>query len=144
MFTFEVLKDKDDTILRDGETLTHKLMMRDSVTKSDVQIALEATQAVMARDVALLARNRRPGFYYADSMVDSGAEARAVARQATYDAYDKDVSTAWMGKAATATVNDSAAVDPRTQQYDAVAAKAAKEAAYSAYDATVEHAWRNK
>jgi hypothetical protein len=112
-FTFEVLDD--DGILRDGETRTHRMMMRDSKTLTPLEIADAATKAVMARDSAAFASARRPGFHYADSAVDSRAEARAANRQASYDAYDREISTAWQCKAPV--VTDDA--DPRAAWHDA-------------------------
>jgi hypothetical protein len=94
-FTFEVLDD--DGILRDGETRTHRMMMRDSATKTNAQIALDATEALKVRDAAIFAASRRPGFVY-DSTLDSQATARAAARQASYDEYSREVSNAWRRK----------------------------------------------
>jgi len=67
-FTFEI-KD-DDSILRDGETRTHRMMMRDSISKP-LQDAIDATQAVKVRDAAILDAASRPGFRYANVITDA-------------------------------------------------------------------------
>jgi hypothetical protein len=146
-FTFEVLKDKDDTILRDGETLTHKLMLRDSANLTPLQIADAATKDAMARDAAVFAASRRPGFVYT-TVLDSQAGARAAARQASLDAYDRDISTAWQRKD---TVIADAAVDPRQAWHDARANRTADttdkhavliDAEYAKLDDELQNAWR--
>ena len=54
-FSFEI-KDEEDgkRILKDGESLNCRLMLRDSIGKTDLQIALDATDAIKARDNAIL------------------------------------------------------------------------------------------
>jgi hypothetical protein len=111
-FTFEIL-DNGEAVLRDGETLTHRMMMRDSADPR--QIALDATEALKVRDAQVLAASRKPGFVYS-SVLDSQASARAAARQSSYDSYDRDISTAWQRKD---TVIADAAVDPRAAWHDA-------------------------
>jgi hypothetical protein len=120
MFKFEILDD-DDTILRDGETFTNRMMMRDSKTLTPIEIADAATKAVMAHDAAAFAAARRPGFYYADAAVDSRAEARAAARQTSYDSYDRDITTAYLTKAPVV----DAAADPRAAWHAARANRTA-------------------
>jgi hypothetical protein len=155
-FTFEVLDKKPlgdfDDILQDGQIRSHRMIFADSAD-SKMQIALDATEAVKTQDRRLLALNRRPGFHYADSTVDSQAEARAANRQATYDAYDEQLRTAYLGKRKepepeTFTVPLStllASGDTATRPtFDATAAKARKDAAYAAYDSQISDAWRNK
>jgi hypothetical protein len=84
----------------------------------------------------------------------SQAEARAANRQASYDAYDRDISTAYLRKEA---VIADPAIDPRqawhdsraastddtpTVVHDAAKARALKEAAYTALDNEITQAWR--
>src|SRR5664279_1174769 len=98
-----IIEDEEDgkRILKDGEHLTVSMFMKDSISKplTPLEIADAATKAVMARDSAAFAASRKPGWHYADSAVDSRAEARAANRQASYDAYDREISEAWRGKA---------------------------------------------
>ena len=140
-FEFRILDKKPlgdfDDVLQDGHSLNHRLMLKDSISKTEVQIALDATEAVKVRDAQILAATRRPGFVY-DTTLDSQASARASARQTSYDLYDKEISTAYLGKAAPVTD----AIDPRTQQYDAASARAEKEKAYLAYDADLAARYR--
>jgi hypothetical protein len=151
MFKFEILKDNDDdTILRDGETFTNRMMMRDSIAKplTPLEIADAATKDVMARDLAAFAAARRPGFHYADSAVDGRAEARAANRQASYDAYDEQLKASYFKQAPVA----DAAVDPRQAWHDARnagraagtndARRAVMDQAYAQYDSEISDAWR--
>jgi hypothetical protein len=144
-FEFKIL-DNEDTILRDGETLTNRMMMRDSVTRDAVQIALDATEALKVRDAAIFAASRRPGFVFSDTL-DSQATARAAARQTSYDSYDRDISTAWQRKAPV-----TETVDTRQAWHDAHNAeraasgtdtrRATMDAAYAAVDEELQNAWR--
>jgi hypothetical protein len=144
-FTFEV-KDTDDTILRDGETRTHKMMLRDSVTKTDTQIALDATEALKVRDAAILAASRKPGFVYSTTL-DSQATARAASRQASYDAYDDQLRASYFKHAPVVTD----AVDPRQAWHAARAnrtadaadtRRATMDAAYAERDEELRNAWK--
>jgi hypothetical protein len=89
-----IIEDEEDgkRILKDVEHLTVSMFMKDSISKplTPLEIADAATKAVMARDSAAFAASRKPGWHYADSAVDSRAEARAANRQASYDAYDRE------------------------------------------------------
>jgi len=129
-FEFKILDD-EDRILRDGETFTHRMMMRDSISKP-LQDALDATEALKLRDAAAFANSRRPGFHYADSAVDSRAEARARNRQLSYDEYSRDISEAWRGKAPVA----DGAADPRQAWHDARNAAIDSNAPIGAYPAS--------
>jgi hypothetical protein len=143
--------DDDDEdgkrILRDGETMTCRLMMKDSITKSPVQLALDATHAVKMKDAAILDAAHKPGFIRTAPVITDAMLARNAARAEYYDAYDKSISTAWERKAPV--VTDAA--DPRTayhnsvkekysrtDHYDAATAQAAKDAAYDSYDADLQ------
>jgi hypothetical protein len=145
--------DDDNSILKDGETISVRMMMRDSITKSDAQIALDATQAVKIRDAAILDAAHRPGFIRAAPVMTDAAVARNNARGEIYDAYDRDLADAWRRKDATvtdATDSRTAYHDSvkekysRTDHYDAAKARAARDAAYAAYDSEQTDAWRNK
>ena len=139
MTNFVKFVDDDDDnrgLLRDHETRSHPMMFADAV--DPIKLALDATEAFLVKDAALLSQTRRPGFYRAGDAVDSRAAARAASRQRTYNAYDKEISTAWMGKAAP--VANHAAVD--TSTYDAVTAKTRKDAALDAYDLELTNSWK--
>jgi hypothetical protein len=145
---FEFKIKDDDSILRDGESYNHRLMLRDSIS-NPIQDALDATEALKVRDAAILAASRKPGWHFADSAVDSRAEARAAARQASYDEYSREVSNAWRRKD---TVIVDAAVDPRAAWHAARdasraagtndARRAVMDAAYAQYDSEITDAWR--
>jgi hypothetical protein len=145
-FEFKIMDD--DTILRDGETLTVKQFMRDSKPLTALEITDAATKAVIARDAAAYDATHKPGWHYAGIAVDSRAEARAANRQASLDAYDRDITTAWMGTPPVVTD----AVDPRTAWHDAHnagraaattdARRATLDAAYLAADEELQNAWR--
>lgn len=129
-------EEDENRILRDGETFNCRLMLKDSITKSDEQIALDATQAVKMRDAAILNAAHKPGFRYAAPVMTDAAAARNAARNAMYDESDRLESERWRGKS----VSDS--IDTRSVQYDAVSARAAKEAAYDFYDADLAARYR--
>jgi hypothetical protein len=133
-------------LVRDGHVLRCGMMFKDSV--DPVQQALDATEALKMRDAAILAASRKPGFHYADSTLDSQATARAAARQASYDIYDREISTAYLRKEA---VIADAAVDPRQAWHAARANRTADandahaavmDAAYAAVDEELRNAWR--
>jgi hypothetical protein len=153
--------DDDDEdgkrILRDGETMTCRLMMKDSITKSPVQLALDATHAVKMKDAAILDAAHKPGFIRTAPVITDAMLARNAARAEYYDAYDQSVSTAWERKAPVADATDpdprtawhdahnasrAAATEAhnasRTDHYDAATARAAKDAAYNSYDADLQ------
>jgi hypothetical protein len=142
--------DDENRILQDGETFNHRLMLRDSITKTDVQIALDATHAVKVRDAAILDAAHKPGFRYANVITDA-QRARAQSRDTMYEASDRECSEQWRNKAPVVDATD----DPRTawhdahnatrsahfadsRTYDAATAQAAKDAAYNSYDADLQ------
>src|ERR1039458_1558937 len=104
-------EEDENRILRDGETFNCRLMLKDSITKSDEQIALDATQAVKMRDAAILNAAHKPGFRYAAPVMTDAAAARNAARNAMYDESDRLESERWRGKS----VSDS--IDTRSVQY---------------------------
>jgi hypothetical protein len=154
-FTFEIL-DADDGILRDGETRTHRMMMRDSITKTPIEIALDATHAVKVRDAAILDAASRPGFRHTAPLITDAHRARAAQRDKMYEASDREVSDAWRRKdtviadtdtrqawhdARNAELTKRADVS-RTEHFDAATAQGLKDAAYAAVDADLTEAWR--
>ena len=96
-----------DRILRDGETMTVKMFMKDGSPNpgfTQVQRAIAATRAAMQSFDAAM---HRPGFRYGaaapptgDAAADAAAAAAAVvARDAAYSDYEHRQSNAWRGTA---------------------------------------------
>jgi hypothetical protein len=112
-FEFKVL---DNEILADGDTLSHRMMMKDSThDAAAIKTALDVTQVVKVRDAAILDAASKPGFRYSGAVTDA-QKARAQARDALYEASDREVSNAWRRQD---TVAQADAFDPRTAWHDA-------------------------
>jgi hypothetical protein len=151
----QFVDDTDENrILRDGEIYSCHMMMRDSITKSDAQIALDATRAVKMRDAAIHNAKHSPGFIRAAPVITDAMLARNAARAEYYDAVDRELENAWRGKAPVA---DATGDDPRkawhdannasrtaiSRTTDAAAAQDMRDAAYAEVDAYLQNAWRN-
>jgi hypothetical protein len=136
---------EDDEILKDGETLTVKMYMKDGSPNpalTPVQRAIAATRDAMTFDAA----SHRPGHRYANDAAPLNDAQRLRygvfdgAKEKAYSDSDRDLTEAWRGSKSPATGSTShegsaCTVDGAQQTMDA---------AYAEYDLRIQNSWRNQ
>jgi hypothetical protein len=135
-------EDDENYILKDGESRSCRLMMKDSITPnpalSSVQRAIAASHGdATTFDASTFdAASHRPGHRY------SNDTAAAATRDAMYADADRKLSDAWKTKApppsgaypeGTSHAGGACTVDGAQQTMDAV---------YSEYDLRIQNSWR--
>jgi hypothetical protein len=136
--------DDDDDILKDGETLTVKMYMKDgspNPSLTPVQLAIAATYDAMTFDASL----HRPGHRYANDAAPLEDAQRLrygvfdAAKEKAYADSDRDLTEAWRGNTGAGTSSGSTTNNDSCRD-----AQPTMDAVYSEYDLRIQNSWRNQ
>ena len=117
--------DNIDSILKDGEVLRVPLRLMDSYQRSVYEHFHDAGRLTCVTDAAGGTIGlHRPGFRVADGVVRDTSH---------YDAYERDLTTAW---------KQDVADPPNRQGRDSMPVRDEREQAYADYETRIQNAWR--
>jgi hypothetical protein len=144
------IEDDDDRILKDGETLTVKMYMKDGSPKPGFSPLQRAIAAATHDAVTFDARLHQPGYRHGTNDAAPLNDAQRLrygvfdaAKERAYADRDRDLTNSWRGSKSPPTGSYPEGTShegdnnrPDTQQ--------TMDAAYSEYDLRIQNSWRNQ
>ena len=141
----------DDDILKDGETITVKMFMKDGAINPSLNLVQRAIAATRQHDAATFdAASHRPGHRYANDAAPLNDAQRLrygvfdAAKERAYADRDRDLINSWRGSKSPPAGSYPEGTSHEGRACTVDGAQQTMDAAYAEYDSRIQNAWRNQ